>query len=47
MLEYTYRDTNGEIKEKGFRDISIEGAIYVGIGMIISLVICLIIKLIV
>ena len=38
MLEYTYRDKNG--------DISVEGATYVGIGMIISLVLCLIIKLI-
>jgi hypothetical protein len=45
MLEYRYRDKNGEIKEKDFRDISVEGAIYVGIGMIISLVLCLIIKL--
>lgn len=45
MLEYRYRDKNGKIKEKEFRDISVEGATYVGIGIIISLVICLIMKL--
>ena len=44
MIDYWYRDKNGELKHKTENQIIIEGTVYVGIGMLIALLISVILK---